>query len=219
MMLEAVSPADDGTTSEFSGQSDKLTGVQKFTAVLTTVNDGCKPFKNVSFKYPEGNEEEHHHELGEPADRGESGSRFRRSEQLPTAVAPKALHLEHGRFERRLPDDTHQGFGLFLAVHFAGATFGTGISGVECLVPDGDSGSARECVGAVAPVALHRRFGLIGVSALSSGEAQWLRQHRWGLFGGPLPHQSFRHGVQRRFELPAIGLTQWGPQRAVDNPI
>jgi hypothetical protein len=61
VMLSAVSPADDGTTSEFAGQSDTLKGAQKFAANLTAVTVGGKSFKNVAFKYPEGNEEHDHH--------------------------------------------------------------------------------------------------------------------------------------------------------------
>jgi hypothetical protein len=61
MMLSAVSPADDGTASEFEGQSDTLKGAEKFAAVVTNVAVAGKSFKNVAFKYPEGNEEEHHH--------------------------------------------------------------------------------------------------------------------------------------------------------------
>ena len=61
LALEAVAPAPDGTAAEFAGQADTLKGCEKFSAVLTTVNVGDKSFKNVSFKYPEGNEEEHHH--------------------------------------------------------------------------------------------------------------------------------------------------------------
>ncbi len=60
LTMSAVSPAD-GMASEFAGQSDKLKGAEKFSAVLTSVNVGDKSFKNVGFKYPEGNEEEHHH--------------------------------------------------------------------------------------------------------------------------------------------------------------
>jgi hypothetical protein len=60
LTMEAVSPAD-GMASEFAGQSDQLKGAEKFSAVLTSVNVGDKSFKNVDFKYPEGNEEEHHH--------------------------------------------------------------------------------------------------------------------------------------------------------------
>ncbi|MGE5192048.1 MAG: hypothetical protein ACM3U2_06055 [Deltaproteobacteria bacterium] len=59
--LSAVSPADDGTASEFEGQSDELKGAEKFAANLTAVTVGGKSFKNVAFKYPEGNEEDHHH--------------------------------------------------------------------------------------------------------------------------------------------------------------
>jgi hypothetical protein len=61
LTMDAVSPAADGTTTEFSGQADELKGAEKFTAVLTTVNVGGKLFPNVNFKYPEGNEEDHHH--------------------------------------------------------------------------------------------------------------------------------------------------------------
>ena len=61
IMLSAVSPAADGSTSEFAGQSDTLKGAEKFAANLTTVTVGGKTFKNVAFKYPEGNEEDHHH--------------------------------------------------------------------------------------------------------------------------------------------------------------
>lgn len=61
VMLSAVSPADDGTATEFEGQSDELKGAEKFAANLTSVTIGDKPFKNVAFKYPEGNEEDHHH--------------------------------------------------------------------------------------------------------------------------------------------------------------
>jgi hypothetical protein len=61
MMLSAVSSADDGTASEFEGQSYALKGAEKFAAVVTNVTVAGKSFKNVAFKYPEGNEEDHHH--------------------------------------------------------------------------------------------------------------------------------------------------------------
>src|SRR5262245_60040509 len=60
VMLSAVSPADDGTASEFEGQSDSLKGAEKFAANLTAVTVGGKSFKNVTFKYPDGNEDHHH---------------------------------------------------------------------------------------------------------------------------------------------------------------
>jgi hypothetical protein len=60
LSLDAVSPADDGTAAEFAGQADTLKGCEKFSAVLTTVNVGGKSFQNVTFKYPEGNEEHDH---------------------------------------------------------------------------------------------------------------------------------------------------------------
>jgi hypothetical protein len=61
LTMDAVSPTEDGATVEFAGQADTLKGTEKFTAVLTAVNVGGKSFPNVSFKYPEGNEEDHHH--------------------------------------------------------------------------------------------------------------------------------------------------------------
>jgi hypothetical protein len=62
LMLAAVSPAENGTASEFSGQSDELKGAHEFEAALTTITIGEKtPFKGVTFKYPEGNEHDHEH--------------------------------------------------------------------------------------------------------------------------------------------------------------
>jgi hypothetical protein len=61
IMLEAVSPAGDGTATEFAVQSDELKGAEKFEATLTTITIAGKPFKGILFKYPEGNEEDHHH--------------------------------------------------------------------------------------------------------------------------------------------------------------
>jgi hypothetical protein len=61
LMLEAVSPAGDGTATEFAVQSDDLKGAEKFDATLTTITIAGKQFKGISFKYPEGNEEDHHH--------------------------------------------------------------------------------------------------------------------------------------------------------------
>jgi hypothetical protein len=61
VMLAAVSPSADGMASEFEGQADGLKGAEKFAANLTALTVGGKSFKNVAFKYPEGNEEDHHH--------------------------------------------------------------------------------------------------------------------------------------------------------------
>jgi len=61
VMLSAVEPDGDGKATEFEGQADALKGADKFAANLTSVTVGDKPFKNVTFKYPEGNEEDHHH--------------------------------------------------------------------------------------------------------------------------------------------------------------
>jgi hypothetical protein len=57
--LTAVSP-DDGKATEFEGQRDELKGAEKFDAVLTAIKVGDKPFNNVNFNYPEGNEDHHH---------------------------------------------------------------------------------------------------------------------------------------------------------------
>lgn len=61
LLLNAVSPAADGTASEFSGQLDALKGADEFDAALTAIRIGDKEFKGVTFKYPEGNEHDHHH--------------------------------------------------------------------------------------------------------------------------------------------------------------
>lgn len=61
LMLAAVSPAEDGTASEFSGQLDALKGADEFEAALTMIKIGEKEFPGVTFKYPQGNEHDHHH--------------------------------------------------------------------------------------------------------------------------------------------------------------
>jgi hypothetical protein len=61
LMLAAVSPGEDGAASEFSGQSDELKGAHEFEAALTSITIGKTPFQGVTFKYPEGNEHDHHH--------------------------------------------------------------------------------------------------------------------------------------------------------------
>ncbi len=45
-----------GDTSEFAVQSDKLKGVRKFDAVISAVNIKGQTFRNVGFRFPEGNE-------------------------------------------------------------------------------------------------------------------------------------------------------------------
>ncbi len=59
--LSAVSPSEGGSATEYEGQADELKGAEKFAAVLTTITVNGKAFPNVAFKYPEGNEEDHHH--------------------------------------------------------------------------------------------------------------------------------------------------------------
>jgi hypothetical protein len=61
LMLAAVSPDADGKASEFSGQSDELKGAKEFEAALTSITVGDEQFQGVTFKYPEGNEHDHHH--------------------------------------------------------------------------------------------------------------------------------------------------------------
>ena len=46
----------DGDTSEFAAQSDKLEGVQKFDAVISVINIKGQTFRNIGFRFPEGNE-------------------------------------------------------------------------------------------------------------------------------------------------------------------
>jgi hypothetical protein len=45
-----------GDTSEFAVQSDKLKGVQKFDAVISAINVKGQTFRNIYFRFPEGNE-------------------------------------------------------------------------------------------------------------------------------------------------------------------
>jgi hypothetical protein len=61
VMLAAVNATANGMASEFEGQADDLKGAAKFAASVTAVAVGGKQFKNVAFKYPEGNEDDHHH--------------------------------------------------------------------------------------------------------------------------------------------------------------
>ena len=46
-------------TSTFRGQSDSLKGVDSFQATLTMVELKGQKFEKVTFKFPEGNDEEH----------------------------------------------------------------------------------------------------------------------------------------------------------------
>ncbi|MBS0261275.1 MAG: hypothetical protein JSS02_04905 [Planctomycetes bacterium] len=61
LLLAAVSPADDGSASEFSGQLDQLKGADEFDAALTHIKVGEKEFNGVTFNFPKGNEHDHHH--------------------------------------------------------------------------------------------------------------------------------------------------------------
>lgn len=45
-----------GDSSEFSVQSDKLKGVERFGAVITSITIKGKKFEEVEFRFPEGNE-------------------------------------------------------------------------------------------------------------------------------------------------------------------
>jgi hypothetical protein len=45
-----------GDSSEFSAQSDKLKGVKRFGAVITSITIKGKKFEEVEFGFPEGNE-------------------------------------------------------------------------------------------------------------------------------------------------------------------
>jgi hypothetical protein len=61
LLLAAVSPGDDGSSSEFAGQLDQLKGADEFDAALTAIKIGDKEFTGVTFNYPKGNEHDHHH--------------------------------------------------------------------------------------------------------------------------------------------------------------
>ena len=45
-----------GDTSEFTAQSDKLKGAQNFDGVISAINIKGQSFKDVKFRFPEGNE-------------------------------------------------------------------------------------------------------------------------------------------------------------------
>ncbi len=47
-----------GNTSEFTGQSDSLRGLDKFTGVIEEITSRDQEFKDVDFDFPEGNEHE-----------------------------------------------------------------------------------------------------------------------------------------------------------------
>jgi hypothetical protein len=60
LILKAVSNVltgeTAGDTSEFAAQSERLKGVRKFTAVISVISVKGQIFKNIEFRYPEGNE-------------------------------------------------------------------------------------------------------------------------------------------------------------------
>lgn len=60
LTLSAVSP-NDGEASEFAGESEKLKGAEHFDAVIESITIKDKEFKAAEFKFPEGNEHDHHH--------------------------------------------------------------------------------------------------------------------------------------------------------------
>lgn len=47
-----------GDTSEFGGQSDRLKGVASLDAVIVSITIKDKEFKDVTFNFPKGNEDE-----------------------------------------------------------------------------------------------------------------------------------------------------------------
>jgi hypothetical protein len=56
-MANLLSEEKVGDTSQFGGQSDKLKNTKKFEASVNAVTVKGKEFKDVKFKFPEGNEE------------------------------------------------------------------------------------------------------------------------------------------------------------------
>ena len=51
-----------GDTSEYRAQSDQLKGQKKFLATIHHIKVRGQDFKDIAFKFPEGNEESHHEE-------------------------------------------------------------------------------------------------------------------------------------------------------------
>jgi len=49
------------SNSEYTGQSDDLKGLKEFGAAIGSITIGDKAYKNVEFRFPEGNEHDHHH--------------------------------------------------------------------------------------------------------------------------------------------------------------
>jgi hypothetical protein len=49
------------SNAEYTGQSDDLKGLKEFGAAIGSITIGDKEFKNVEFRFPEGNEHDHHH--------------------------------------------------------------------------------------------------------------------------------------------------------------
>src|SRR5260221_5664724 len=64
--------------------------------------------------------------------------RFVGREDLPAGVATQSLHLEHGRFQRRVAHESYQCCRLFLAVHFPAKAFRALVAGMERGVRDGN---------------------------------------------------------------------------------
>lgn len=60
LILKAVSNVltgeTTGDTSEFAVRSDRLMGAQKFDAVISAVNIKGQTFKDIGFRFPDGNE-------------------------------------------------------------------------------------------------------------------------------------------------------------------
>lgn len=60
LILKAVSNVltgeTAGDTSEFTVRSDRLKGVRKFDAVISAIEIKGRAFRNVGFRFPEGNE-------------------------------------------------------------------------------------------------------------------------------------------------------------------
>jgi len=63
-----------GRSSEFGGRSERLVGLQTFGGVLRGLEVKGRVFRDVRFRFPEGNEHASHHE-GEGAASRESSSR------------------------------------------------------------------------------------------------------------------------------------------------
>ena len=155
-----------------------------------------------------------------PVRRGESGSRnscrllsYSTGENLSAGIAAQSLHLEHGRFQRRVPHQPHQRGWLFLAVHFSAAALGTRVAGMERGMRDGDPIGTTKRSGRIAPMTGGCRSAGIRLACRRCIR----RQNSTGFLRIPFLLQSLGHSMERGLELLAFRLTQRRALAAIDD--